>query len=60
VMNFYTAKRLLTALGMTIQRHEGTFGAIELDVRRRAGSFQQQTQRPGVGPQGVVGAPSVD
>ena len=53
VMNFYTAKRLLTALGMTIQRHEGTFGAIELDVRRRAGSFQQQhTQR---GPQGAVG-----
>jgi len=35
-MNFYTAKRLLTALGMTIQRHEGTFGSIELDVRRRA------------------------
>ena len=37
VMNFYTAKRLLTALGMTIQRHEGMFGSIELDVRRRAG-----------------------
>lgn len=36
VMNFYTAKRLLTALGMTIQRHEGTFGGIELDVQRRA------------------------
>jgi len=43
VMNFYTAKRLLTAMGMTIQRHEGTFGAIELDVRRRAGHVQQQT-----------------
>jgi hypothetical protein len=60
VMNFYTAKRLLTALGMTIQRHEGTFGAIELDVRRRAGAFQQATHRgaagaPGaVGPQGIV------
>src|SRR4051812_20900906 len=57
VMNFYTAKRLLTALGMTIQRHEGTFGSIELDVRRRAGTFQQtQTQRPSgaVGPQGIV------
>jgi uncharacterized protein DUF3467 len=59
VMNFYTAKRLLTALGMTIQRHEGTFGAIELDVRRRAGSFQQPTGGRGpVGPQGVVGAPA--
>ena len=43
VMNFYTAKRLLTAMGMTIQRHEGTFGSIELDVRRRAGAVQQQT-----------------
>src|SRR3954452_7036082 len=40
VMNFYTAKRLLTAMGMTIQRHEQTFGAIELDVRRRVGSAQ--------------------
>jgi hypothetical protein len=39
VMNFYTAKRLLAALGMTIQRHEGTFGSVELDVRRRAGSY---------------------
>ena len=38
VMNFYTAKRLLSALNMTIQRHEGTFGSIELDVRRRAGA----------------------
>jgi hypothetical protein len=59
VMNFYTAKRLLTALGMTIQRHEQTFGAIELDVRRRAGSAQQHIsqQQPGrtpTGPQGVV------
>ena len=34
-MNFFTAKRLLTALGMTIQRHEQTFGAIELDINRR-------------------------
>lgn len=46
VMNFYTAKRLLTALGMTIQRHEGTFGAIELDVRRRAtGAAAHQPQQ---------------
>ena len=35
VMNYYTTKRLLTAVGMTIQRHEQTFGAIELDVNRR-------------------------
>ena len=36
IMNFYTAKRLASALGMTLQRHEATFGTIELDVRRRA------------------------
>ena len=36
IMNFYTAKRLASALGMTLQRHEATFGMIELDVRRRA------------------------
>ncbi len=57
VMNFFTAKRLLTALGMTIQRHEGTFGNVELDVRRRAGAIQAQTRPTGAGPQGVVGAP---
>ena len=51
VMNFYTAKRLLTALGMTIQRHEGTFGSIELDVRRRAGGTAVHRT---TGPQGVV------
>jgi Protein of unknown function (DUF3467) len=60
VMNFYTAKRLLTALGMTIQRHEGMFGSIELDVRRRAGGGGQQPAYSAppaagrVGPQGIV------
>src|SRR5947208_6423335 len=38
IMNFYTAKRLCSALMMTLQRHEATFGSIELDVRRRAQS----------------------
>ena len=55
VMNFYTAKRLLTALGMTIQRHEQTFGSIELDVRRRAGATQQQFPTAGrPGPTGLT------
>ena len=58
VMNFYTAKRLLTALGMTIQRHEQTFGAIELDVRRRAGSAHQSFTNPAsrapTGPTGLT------
>jgi len=41
VMNMYTAKRLLTAVGMTIQRHEQTFGTIELDVQRRVSSARK-------------------
>jgi hypothetical protein len=36
VMSLYTAKRLSSALLMTLQRHEATFGTIELDVHRRA------------------------
>jgi len=44
IMNFYTAKRLFSALGMTLQRHEQTFGPIELDIRRRV----QQQGVPGV------------
>jgi hypothetical protein len=35
VTNFFTAKRLLQALIMSIQRHEATFGIIETDVQRR-------------------------
>jgi hypothetical protein len=35
VTNFFTAKRMLHALMMTIQRHESTFGVIETDVQRR-------------------------
>jgi hypothetical protein len=42
VMSAYTTKRLLAALGMTTQRHEQTFGAIELDVNRRVSTPQSQ------------------
>jgi hypothetical protein len=35
IMNFYTAKRLFSALGLTLQRHERAFGPLELDVQRR-------------------------
>ncbi len=54
VMNFYTTKRLLAAIGTTIQRHEQTFGAIELDIRRRATTMprQQPAAPPLVGPAG--------
>jgi len=40
VMNLFTSKRLLSALGMTIQRHEQTFGSIEIDVQRRVNHHQ--------------------
>jgi len=36
VTNLYTAKRLVHALQLTVQRHEATFGAIETDVQKRA------------------------
>jgi hypothetical protein len=35
VMNYFTAKRLWLALGAFLQRHEQTFGPIEIDVARR-------------------------
>lgn len=35
VMNFYTAKRLLAALTMAVQRHEAVFGVLETDVQKR-------------------------
>jgi hypothetical protein len=35
IMNHFTAKRLLGALSMALQRHEAAFGVLETDVRRR-------------------------
>ena len=35
ILNYYTAKRLLAALSMTLQRHEQTFGVLETDVQKR-------------------------
>ena len=35
VLNFYTAKRLLHALHMSVQRHETIFGKIETDIKKR-------------------------
>ncbi len=40
ITNFYTAKRMLHALSLTIQRHEATFGVLETDVQKRV--------RPGI------------
>ena len=35
ILNFFTAKRLLGALSMSIQRHEAAFGVLETDVQKR-------------------------
>jgi hypothetical protein len=46
VMDYFTAKRRLMVLGMTVQRQERTFGAIELDPGRRAAGAQAQPPVP--------------
>ena len=40
VLNFYTAKRLLHALHISVQRHEEVFGTIETDIQKRVKSKQ--------------------
>lgn len=47
ITNFYTAKRMLHALQLTVQRHEATFGVLEIDVNKRVrpGYMQQPQQR---------------
>jgi len=48
IVNFYTAKRLLQALSMTIQRQEATFGVLETDVQKRV---MPASRRPASQPQ---------
>jgi len=45
ITNFYTAKRMLHALSLTVQRHEATFGVLETDVQKRVRPGLQQQQR---------------
>lgn len=42
IMNFFTAKRLLAALQMSVQRHEAVFGVLETDIQKRL-KVQQQS-----------------
>ncbi len=35
IVNFFTAKRLLGALSMSVQRHEAVFGVLETDINKR-------------------------
>ena len=46
ITNFYTAKRMLHALTMTVQRHEATFGVLEIDVQKRVRPAFLSQQQP--------------
>jgi hypothetical protein len=48
VMNYYTAKRMMGALQMSLQRHEAAFGVLETDVQKRV---MPGVMRPAPSPQ---------
>lgn len=57
IVNFFTAKRLLAALQMSVARHESVFGVLETDINKRVrpGLAQQQ---PGAQQQPAAAAPA--
>ena len=42
IVNFFTAKRLLAALQMSVARHESVFGVLETDINKRVRPGLQQ------------------
>lgn len=46
IVNFFTAKRLLAALHMSVQRHEQAFGILETDVQKRLQPATQPAAAP--------------
>ena len=46
IVNFFTAKRLLAALQMSVARHESVFGVLETDINKRVRPGLQQQQAP--------------
>ena len=51
IVNFFTAKRLLAALQMSVARHESVFGVLETDINKRVRpGLQQQQQAPAAQP----------
>ena len=44
VTNYYTAKRMLHALHLSVQRHEQAFGVLETDVQKRVVAKPQPPQ----------------
>lgn len=47
VTNYFTAKRMLHALHLSVQRHEQAFGVLETDVQKRVVPQPQQQQAKG-------------
>ncbi len=47
VTNYYTAKRMLQALHMSVQRHEQAFGVLETDVQKRVVGPGRGSHAPG-------------
>lgn len=47
VVSYFTAKRLLQALGLSIQRHEAAFGVLETDVQKRITPALRRAAIPG-------------
>lgn len=45
ILNFYTAKRLLGALQLSVARHEQVFGVLETDIQKRVKMPANQPQR---------------
>lgn len=46
IVNFFTAKRLLAALQMSVARHESVFGVLETDINKRVRPNLQQSNPP--------------
>ena len=49
VINYYTAKRLLGALHMSVQQHENAYGVLETDIQKRMRNIPRMAPRPGPG-----------
>ena len=46
IVNFFTAKRLLAALQMSVARHESVFGVLETDINKRVRPGLTQQSQP--------------
>ncbi len=57
IVNFFTAKRLLGALSMSVQRHEAAFGVLETDVQKRIQPSAMRQAQPAQS-QGAAAKPS--